>query len=211
MKKDWLVPLSGAIFVVLVIVGFLIGDEPPDANDPVQEIVDFYVDNKDSIEVGAFLVSLGVVFFIFFANYLRSLFRETAASATILVGASIFAVGAALDTTILVATAESADDIEPTSVQTLQALWDNDFIPIAVGLAVFLLSLAISILRTAVLPRWLGWVVLVLALLALTPAGFFAFPLGGLLVLVLSVWLTLRARRAAAPPRAAPPPAPAAQ
>jgi hypothetical protein len=211
MKKDWLVPLSGAIFVVLVIVGFLIGDEPPDANDPVQEIVDFYVDNKDSIEVGAFLVSLGVVFFIFFANYLRSLFRETAASATILVGASIFAVGAALDTTILVATAESADDIEPTSVQTLQALWDNDFIPIAVGLAVFLLSLAISILRTAVLPRWLGWVVLVLALLALTPAGFFAFPLGGLLVLVLSVWLTLRARRAAAPPPAAPPPAPAAQ
>jgi hypothetical protein len=211
MKKDWLVPLSGAIFVVLVVVGFLIGDEPPDANDPVQEIVDFYVDNKDSIEVGAFLVSLGVVFFIFFANYLRSLFRETAASATILVGASIFAVGAALDTTILVATAESADDIEPTSVQTLQALWDNDFIPIAVGLAVFLLSLAISILRTAVLPRWLGWVVLVLALLALTPAGFFAFPLGGLLVLVLSVWLTLRARRAAAPPPAAPPPAPAAQ
>jgi hypothetical protein len=210
MKKDWLVPLSGAIFVVLVIVGFLIGDEPPDANDPVQEIVDFYVDNKDSIEVGAFLVSLGVVFLIFFANYLRSLFRETAASATILVGASIFAVGAALDTTILVATAESADDIEPTSVQTLQALWDNDFIPIAVGLAVFLLSLAISILRTAVLPRWLGWVVLVLALLALTPAGFFAFPLGGLLVLVLSVWLTLRARRAAAPPPAAPPPAPAA-
>jgi hypothetical protein len=211
MKKDWFVPLSGAIFVVLVIVGFLIGDEPPDANDPVQEIVDFYVDNKDSIEVGAFLVSLGVVFLIFFANYLRSLFRETAASATILVGASIFAVGAALDTTILVATAESADDIEPTSVQTLQALWDNDFIPIAVGLAVFLLSLAISILRTAVLPRWLGWVVLVLALLALTPAGFFAFPLGGLLVLVLSVWLTLRARRAAAQPPAAPPPAPAAQ
>ena len=43
----------------------------------------------------------------------------------------------------------------------------------------------------------------------ITP-GFIAFPGTGLLVLVLSIWLTLRARRAAAPP-AAPPAAPAVQ
>jgi hypothetical protein len=211
MKKDWLVPLTGVAFLVLVIVGFSIGGEPPDANDPLQEIVDFYDDDKDSIEVGAFLLSLGTVFLVFFANYLRVLFRDSAASATILVGAAIFTVGAAIDSTILVATAESVDDIEPTSVQTLQALWDNDFIPLAIGIAVFLVSVGVSILRTpGVLPRWLGWVTLALALLSLTPAGFLAFPGTGLLILVLSVWLAIRARRAAAPP-AAPPPAPAAQ
>jgi hypothetical protein len=210
MKKNWLVPLTGVVFLVLVIVGFSIGGEPPEASDPVQEIVDFYDDDKDSIEAGAFLLSLGTVFLVFFANYLRVLFRDSAASATILVGAAIFTVGAAIDTTILVATAEAVDDIEPTSVQTLQALWDNDFIPLAVGIAVFLVSVGISILRTDVLPKWLGWVTLVLALVSLTPAGFFAFPGTGLLILVLSVWLAIRARRAAAPP-AAPPPAPAAQ
>ncbi len=210
MKKDWLAPLTGVVFIVLIIVGFIVTGEPPDANDPVQDIVDFYVDEKNSIEAGVFILALGTVFFIFFANYLRTVFRETSLSATILVGAAIFAVGGGIDGTILIATAEAADDIEPASVQTLQALWDNDFVPFAIGITVFLVSVGLSILRTAVLPKWLGWIVLVLALVSVTPAGFIAFPGTGLLVLVLSIWLTLRARRAAAPP-AAPPAAPAVQ
>ena len=210
MKKDWLAPLTGVVFIVLIIVGFIVTGEPPDANDPVQDIVDFYVDEKNSIEAGVFILALGTVFFVFFANYLRTVFRETSLSATILVGAAIFAVGGGIDGTILIATAEAADDIEPTSVQTLQALWDNDFVPFAIGITVFLVSVGLSILRTAVLPKWLGWIVLVLALVSVTPAGFIAFPGTGLLILVLSIWLTLRARRAAAPP-AAPPAAPAVQ
>ena len=207
MKKDWLVPLTGLVFILLLILGFIVGGEPPDADEPVQEIVDFYVDDKDSIEAGVFILALGVVFFIFFANYLRTLFRETSVSATILVGAAIFAVGGAIDGTILIALAEAADDIEPESVQTLQALWDNDFLPLAVGITVFLVSLGLSILRTpGVLPRWLGWVILVLALVSVTPAGFIAFPGTGLLIIVLSVWLAVRARGAASPPAAMPPP-----
>ena len=206
MKKDWLVPLTGVLFLVLLIAGFIVAGEPPDADEPVQEIVDFYVDDKDSIIAGAFLTGLAAVAFVFFGNYLRTLFRETSTSATILVGAAIFATGGAIDAMILFATAEAAEDIEPTSVQTLQALWDNDFLPIAVGLAVFLFSLAISILRTDVLPRWLGWVTLAVAVISVTPVGFVAFPATGLLVLVLSVWLAARARREATPREAVPPP-----
>jgi len=202
MKKDWLVPLTGVAFIVLLIAGFIVGGEPPDADEPVQEIVDFYVDDKDSIEAGVFLLALSTLFFIFFANYLRTLFRETSLSATILVGAAIFVVGGAIDGTILIALAEAADDIEPASVQALQALWDNDFLPLAVGISVFLVSVGLSILRTTVLPKWLGWVTLVLALVSVTPVGFIAFPGTGLLILVLSVWLALRARRAATPPSA---------
>jgi hypothetical protein len=212
MKKNWLVPLTGLVFIVLIIVGFIVQGEPPDANDPIQDIIDFYKDDKDSIEAGVFLLALGTVFFIFFANYLRTVFRESSLSATILVGAAIFAVGGAIDGTILIATAEAVDDIEPASVQTLQALWDNDFIPLAIGITVFLVSVGVSILRTAVLPKWLGWIVLVLALVSVTPVGFFAFPGTGLLILVLSIWLAVKERKAAAPPSAAaPPPAPAVQ
>jgi hypothetical protein len=72
-------------------------------------------------------------------------------------------------------------------------------------------SIGSSILSTGLLPRWLGWVVLVVALISVSPLGFFAFPLTGLLVIVLSVWLTMRERSASAPPPAAPPPAPAVQ
>jgi hypothetical protein len=210
MKKSWLVPLTGVVFIVLLIAGFIVAGEPPDANDDVQDIVNFYVDDKDSIEAGVFLLALSTLFFIFFANYLRTVFRETSLSATILVGAAIFVVGGAIDGTILIALAEAADDIDPTAVQALQALWDNDFIPLAIGISVFLVSIGLSILRTGLFPKWLGWVVLVLALVSVTPLGFIAFPGTGLLILVLSIWLTLRARRAAAPP-AAPPPAPAVQ
>jgi len=76
-NKRWLVPLTGLVFIVLLIVGFIVMGEPPDAEDPVQEIVDFYQDDKDSIEAGVFLLALGTVFFVFFANYLRTVFRET--------------------------------------------------------------------------------------------------------------------------------------
>jgi hypothetical protein len=209
-RKAWLVPLTGVVFIVLVVIGFIVTGEPPDAEDPVQDIVDFYRDDKDSIEAGVFLLALGTVFFVFFANYLRTVFRASATSATILVGAAIFAVGGAIDGTISIAIAEAVDDIEPASVQTLQALWDNDFLPLAIGITVFLVSVGTSILRTAILPKWLGWVVLVVALVSVTPVGFFAFPATGLLILVLSIMFTIRERRASAPP-AAPPPAPAVQ
>jgi len=207
-KKRWLVPLTGLVFIVLVIVGFIVAGEPPDADEDTQKIFDFYVDNKGSIEAGVFLLALGTVFFIFFANYLRILFRASATSATILVGAGLFAVGGGIDGTLLISMAEGADnDVPPETIQSLQVFWDNDFVPLAIGIAVFLVSIGSSILSTGLLPRWLGWVVLVVALISVTPLGFFAFPLTGLLVIVLSIWLTLRERSASAPP----PPAPAVQ
>jgi hypothetical protein len=207
MKKDLWLALTGVAFIAILVISFVIGGEPPDADEEAAEIVEFYVDDKDSIMVSAFLSALAAIPLVFFANYLRAVFHGTRAAATILVGAAIVAVGAAFDSTLSFAMAETADDIEPESVQTLQALWDNDFIPFMVGMAIFLASLGVSIVRTAVLPKWLGWVTLALALISVAgPIGFIAFPLTGLLILVLSVWLAVRARSEAAPPPAAPPP-----
>ena len=209
MKKDWLWALTGVVFVAVLIASFVVGGEPPDVDDGAQEIVEFYVDDKDSIMAGAFMSALAAIALVFFANYLRTVFHGTRAAATILVGASIVAVAAGIDATLSFAMAESADDISPESVQTLQALWDSDFVPFMIGMAIFLASLGVSIVRTAVLPNWLGWVVLAIALLSVAgPIGFFAFPLTGLLILVLSIWLAVRARREAAPPTAAPMPPP---
>ena len=96
---------------------------------------------------------------------------------------------------ILFAIAEAAEDIEPESVRTLQALWDNDFMPMAVGLVIFTLSSGIAIVRYGVLPKWLGWVAIVLAIVGITPIGFFAFLAGGLWMAIVSVMLALQARR----------------
>jgi len=201
VRREWLVPLTGVAFIALVIIGFTIGGEPPDANSPPQEIVDHYVDNQDSVQAGAFLGTLAGVFLIFFANHLRRVLnaaRDTALSATVLVGAAVMAVGGAIDSTISFALAEAADDIDPVSVQALQALWDNDFLPVALGAVVFLFSAGVSIVRTEALPKWLGWIAIVLAVVGVTPVGFAAFLGGGIWILVLSVLMAVRERGAGA-------------
>ena len=153
----------------LLIVSFAVAGEPPDADESVAEIVDHYVDNKDSIEAGALIGGLAALSLLFFAGYLRKVFARRSPRATGCCPrscwrrAAIMAVGAGVDMTISVALAEAAEDIDPVAVQALQALWDNDFMPIAIGLVVLLLlASGLSIVRYGALPKWLGWVAIVL-------------------------------------------------
>ena len=195
-------PLTGLAFVALLILSFVIGGEPPDADSPVQEIVDHYVDNKDSIMASTLAGGIAAVFLVFFANHLRSLMREAPTSAPILVGAGIIAVGGGIDMTISFALAEAAEDVDPTAVQALQALWDNDFMPIAIGIVIFLIASGLAIVRTGALPKWWGWIAVAIGVIGMTPIGFVAF-MGALgWVLVTSVMLAVRAKRTSAPPQA---------
>ena len=51
-EERWLAPLTGVAFVIVLMIGFLVGGEPPDVKNPPQEIVDHYADNKDSVQIG---------------------------------------------------------------------------------------------------------------------------------------------------------------
>ncbi len=152
------------------------------------------MDEKDSILVASLLGSIAAVSLVFFANYLRHLMRESRTSATILAGASIVAVGAGIDMTISFALAEAAEDVEPTAVQALQALWDNDFLPLAIGIVIFLISVGTSIVATGALPKWLGWVAIALGVIGMTPIGFVAAMGAALWILIASVMLAVRSR-----------------
>ncbi|HYJ67627.1 MAG TPA: hypothetical protein VEX15_08170 [Nocardioidaceae bacterium] len=189
--------MTGIAFVVLSVAGFLVVGEPKDASHSPEEIVDWYTSNTNSIQAGAFIVAFAAVMLVFFAGYLRKILHAAegengALSLISFAGAVVIAVGAALDTTILLATAERVDDISPESVQTLQALGDNDYIPIAAGTLIFVWATGVSILRHGALNRWFGWALIVLGVLALTPLGLIAFLGTGLWILVLSVMLLLR-------------------
>ena len=202
-SREWLVPLTGVGFVLLGIVSFIIGGEPKSADQPVGEIVDYYVDNKDSIQVAAFIGVAATLLLVFFGAYLRRVLRAAAPEAEILslisfLGLVVVAVGFAIDTTILIALSEAADDVDPVAVQSLQALWDNDFVPLVLGVLMFLWATGLAVVRTGALPKWLGWVMLVLGVLALTPIGFVAAIGAAILVLVLSILLAVRARSAPA-------------
>ena len=204
-SREWLAPLTGVAFIVLAIISIIVGGEPKDATHPATEIVDWYIDNKDSVEVSAFIGVPALALLVFFGAYLRNVLRTAAGGADMLslvsfIGLVVVAVGIAIDTTISLAIAERADDIDPIAVQSLQALWDNDFIPIALGALIFLWATGISVVRNGALPKWIGWIMIVLGIIALTPLGFAAFLGAAVLILVISIMLTMRARSGSATP-----------
>ena len=201
--RGWLVPLTGVAFIVLVIVSFTIQGEPPSIDDDsVREIVDYYEDNKDSVMFGSAMAVVASTLFVFFGAYLRRALSAVEGENGILpaiafAGTVVFAVGVALDGTINFALADLADDISPQAVESLSALWSNDFLPLALGLQLLFLATGLSLVRHGgALPKWLGWVALLLGVVAVTPVGFAAFLGGGLWVLIASVMLALRARKA---------------
>jgi len=201
-SKGWLVPLTGVAFVVVAIISFIVGGEPKDASHPATEIVNWYLDHKNSVEVSSFIGVAATVLLVFFGAYLRDVLRVAAGGADMLslvsfIGVVVIAIGFAFDTTIQLAIAERADDIDPIAVQSLQALWDNDFVPIALGVLLFLWATGISVVRSGALPKWIGWIMLLLGVIALTPIGFASFIGTALLIVVISILLTVRARSAA--------------
>ena len=57
---------------MIAIIASVISGEPPSADDSsTREIVDYYVDNKDSIELSAGLSVVAITLFVFFGAYLR--------------------------------------------------------------------------------------------------------------------------------------------
>jgi hypothetical protein len=201
-SRDRLAALTGVGFIVVGIIAFIVAGEPPAADHPGKEIADWYVDNKDGVEISAFLGTAATGLLVFFAGYLRKVLRSAAGDREMLslvafTGFVIVSVGFAVDSTIQFALAERADDIDPTAVSALQALYDFDFFPVILGVLLFLWATGLSVVRTGVFPKWLGWVMIVLGVAAFTPVGFVSAVGSALLVLILSVMLSLRARAAA--------------
>ena len=198
-QRAWLAPLTGLAFFVLAIVSFTMVGEPPDVDKPVPEIVDFYVDNEGTQMAGGLVEGIAATLFVFFGAIVRREVRAAEGERGILgnvafAGTVIFAVGLAIDATISFTLVETVQDLEPGAVQALTALWHNDYVPFAVGMQTFLLAAGIAIVRYGVLPKWIGWIALVLGVVALSPIGFVAFIGSGFLVAAMSVVLAMRAK-----------------
>jgi hypothetical protein len=118
------------------------------------------------------------------AELVRSPSEKVASGALVLAGGWFFT-GA-----VHFALVDAADKNQPAVAHTLNLLDNNDFAPLVGGLAVMLLATGIATLLSPVLPRWLGWVSIVIGVLAVAgPLGMIAFPLFFVWVLVVSILL----------------------
>jgi hypothetical protein len=202
-NRGWLLPLIGVLSIVVLIVGFAVSGEPPDTDEGAQEAVDFYLDNEGSVMAGSVIQGVAAALFVFFGGILRVFLREAEGARPVLSavafgGLVIFAVGMAIDATINFALAEEAENIDPVATHALVALWSNDFLPFAVGLLTFMIATGIVIVRTGVLPQWLGWAAIVVAITIPTPIGFVGFIGSGLFVIIISVVMAMQARNSGA-------------
>jgi len=139
----------------------------------------------------------GAILFMLFATSLRSALRRAESdsggvSALSYAGAIIFTVGLTLFAAIAFALGDAAGNIEPAAVQTLHVMNEDFFFPAAAGVGTFLLGTGIALVKTAVMPKWLGWIAIGFGLLAFTPVGFVSLAVLGLLVIVLAVMLAMR-------------------
>ncbi len=190
-------PLTGLLFVVLVIAAVIVGGESPGANDRIGDVIKYWRDNDDKAIAASIIAAYSAVALLWFAG----VWRATLAAAegvparlanTAFAGAIVAVVGWSMLIAFNFMAAETVGDVTPQVTQTFSALQADFFFPLAIGVAVFLLASGLAMVRGAMLPAWPGWVALVLGLLAVSPGGFFAI-LGMLAwVAAISIMLFMR-------------------
>ncbi|MSO41470.1 MAG: hypothetical protein EXQ70_06190 [Solirubrobacterales bacterium] len=187
---------------VLSIIGaVVVSGETPADDASLNTIASYYIDNDSALQFTGLLLFLAAFFFLIFSTKLFGILRreegETGGlSAFGFAGGILFAVGLTIFAGINFAGGVAPEDVDPVALQTINILNNNMFFPLALGVAVFDLASGIGIVKTGMLPKWLGWVAIVAGVAALTPAGFFSFLLLGLWTLVVSVMLAMRAETA---------------
>ncbi len=182
MTDRWskLAPLTGVLFGVIVVVAIITGGgETPDANARPARVIAYYGTHRSEVETSAILFALAFLVLLLFAGALRSYLRRTPAAEGLgslaLAGAVLMAVGALIGTGVEYGLAHQLHHLGPEVAQTLNFLDNELFLPVLAGAFVFGISSGLAILRGAALPKWLGWVAIVLGVVALIPpTGFFA-------------------------------------
>jgi hypothetical protein len=177
---------TGALFVLLVIVGFAVTPKPPEADASVSEVFEYFSDKQNALHAVQLIFGAAGFLFIWFMGTLRNSLAAaeggegrlaTTAFGGGLIAVATLMVGFALQATATLHPLENGPDLT-------HALFDASLIVPAVGApaaAVFFAANGLSILRSGFLPAWLGWLGLVTAIFNLmgisavyTDSGVFA-------------------------------------
>ena len=204
-QSTWerLAPLTGLVFVAIVVVVFATGGSTPGDHDSAQQVQAFYGQHHDKHMTLAFIMAISIPFLLFFISILRYELRRAGGSGQLanaaFAGGVLAAAGFGILAFVHLALADAGGSVKTIgTTQALNVLDNNDFLPMAAGMGVLVLAGGLSAIRHGGLPKWLGWAGVVIGAASFTPAGFFAFLLSGIWVVIVSILLTL-GRHSAAP------------
>lgn len=206
---------AGIVFVAmqLALVTALAGAPALDA--PTNEIRRYLVDDGGRVLAATTVGAVSVCFFLWFLGMLQTFLRAAEGRSghlsRIAFGAGLVTITSAVAAglpAVALAWNKTAAGAEPG---LLRAIWNLNtlaFVPIGSSAGVFCLAAALVILRTRVLPVWVGWIGILAAVVGViavfflladdpesplgTPANAGGFLLSNLFILLISVGMLVR-------------------
>jgi hypothetical protein len=198
--------LGGVAYVALFIIGILLmfKGEPDTSGSPTR-IIEYFSDsgNRDRSNLGWAVAMLGLFFFLWFVASLRqtvSRFDDGILTTLTTLGGGIYAALALTAVSLEGAIRTMSDDTYQHKVypELIHAAGDAGYIIHAaggVGMGVMILAASIAFIRSGVVPKWAGWLGVVVGVAALV--SFMFIPMIVWLVWIFVVALVLFAKGAA--------------
>lgn len=162
---------GGILYVVLALAGNTIGHlESPPATASQDTMTAYWMAQSTAWPLGAIIGSLAFFCFVFFLGSLYHLLRQAegpsgAFSIVAFGGGLLTAIVQLIEVTRMVAAIQIVQEGgDPMIARALQHMNGSSFVLSWFSLAILLSATAVVALRTAVLPRWLGWMTALLAL-----------------------------------------------
>jgi hypothetical protein len=173
-----LVPLAGVVFAVLTVAGYLTIGPFPDSDASVSELTSFYAAHHGQVAAGGQLLGLAAIFLALFGTAvwarIRSADLHPVVAGTALVGTAMAAVSSVDGAGAYSILGEIGHQpwLLPAALQAAHVRATVGGID--GGTVLFLLAVATAGIAGRAFPRWLAWPALALAIVYLTPFGFFA-------------------------------------
>ena len=189
-------PLLGILAPLLWFAGVAVGEsgDTPAEEAGAEEILTYFQDETNSILLGSLLFMLGTLAFILFITVLRDRWRAAGASdsaitlgyVTGLVGSAFLAATWGPQLGVAIAIEDMNASLSPATAEAAWHAGTGFFVLGEMVLALFLFATAALMMRAGVLPSWLGWLAILLGVVALVP------PIGwAAIIFGLPVWLIL--------------------
>ena len=202
MADRWkrLAPLSGIVFVGLIVTSIVISGNQPDVNDGPAKVAAYYATHHGrtiaQVAFLAYAALFAVVYFASVAHFLRSRGAQMMATLT-MVGGALFAVGCGLGAGGLAGLSEATNHFSADQLQLMNTVANDMFWPMMmVGTTIATLAIGVSSLRTRALPKALGIVTVVVGVVLLSGIGtWFGFMATGPLTIVIAGYVFARLGR----------------
>jgi hypothetical protein len=168
--------LAGMVGVVLLAASALIQGSLPKPDDPVGKIAKFLVDKSDEIRWAGFVGALGSIVLLGWLGAVWRLMRRAEGGEPMLAvaaaGGAVFAVAVINASAVLLSVMAIVGPATLGNDTRTLYLFTNNLIALgAMGLALFTGAFATVIIHSGVLPRALGWIGGLVALVLLASGG----------------------------------------